>query len=160
MAPARHSSPDLLRSCKVILGILNSPFLLRKPLSEDVPEVESEDSSVEVAQETKAAKLLAHAVDGFMLIVACLSPSDRHYEENLLTEDHSSICLVNWFIELVKWHDLRGPVPLPPRATLAGSRGASHAPPNIPQATVFMVFGAFCPEAAITIARLELRSMQ
>lgn len=50
-------------------------------------------------RESKLTSLLQHAIGGnsFLLMVACLSPSDRHYEENLSTLQYASqaACIKN-----------------------------------------------------------------
>lgn len=83
------------------VNINQSLFVLRKVISalSKRPEGRQLPANHVPYRESKLTSLLQHAIGGnsFLLMLACLSPSDRHYEENLSTLQYASqaACIKN-----------------------------------------------------------------
>eukprot|EP00929_Paragymnodinium_shiwhaense_P026928 TRINITY_DN15916_c0_g1_i1.p1 TRINITY_DN15916_c0_g1~~TRINITY_DN15916_c0_g1_i1.p1 ORF type:complete len:936 (-),score=226.83 TRINITY_DN15916_c0_g1_i1:274-3081(-) len=76
------------------VNINQSLFVLRKVITAlSKRSSETDEASVHVPyRESKLTSLLQHSIGGnsFLMMLACLSPSDKHYEENLSTLQYAS----------------------------------------------------------------------
>lgn len=82
------------------VNINTSLFVLRKVITALSRRSEGSGDVQHVPyRESKLTSLLQHSIggNGFMLMLACLSPSDRHYEENLSTLQYATqaACIKN-----------------------------------------------------------------